>query len=79
MSNPLYESMKGNPSSAPMNPMQVLQQLKSNPAEFLRSKGFNMPDGVDVNNPQSIISGLLQSGQINNNRYQQVLRMMGRR
>lgn len=56
-----------------------IQQLKADPVSFLRAKGFNIPDGVDARNPQAIINGLLQSGQIPNNRYQQILRMMGRR
>ena len=59
-----------------MNPMQLLQQLKSDPAQFMKNKGFNLPDGVDVNNPQSIINGLMQSGQVNNNRYLQAMQML---
>lgn len=60
----------------PQNPMQVVQQLKNNPAEFLRGRGFNIPTGVDTSNPQAIVSSLIQSGQIPNNKYQQVMRMM---
>lgn len=76
MANPLYESMKGQ-NQPQMNFMQMLQQLKSNPAQFMRDMGVNLPDGVDLNNPQSILSGLMQSGQISNSSYQRLMQMMG--
>lgn len=76
MANPLYESMKGQ-NQPQMNFMQMLQQLKSNPAQFMRDRGVNLPDGVDLNNPQSILSGLMQSGQISNSSYQRLMQMMG--
>lgn len=75
MANPLYESMK----PQPQNPMQMVQSLKNNPAEFLRQRGISLPQGVDVHNPQAIINSLLQSGRISGGRYQQVLQMMGAR
>lgn len=62
-----------------MSPMQMLQNLKSDPAAFIRQKGFNLPDGVDVRNPQSIINALMQSGQISGNKYQKAMQMMMRR
>lgn len=55
---------------------QTLQQLKANPAEFLKQHGFNIPQGVDMRNPQAIINSLMQSGQIPINRYQQILQRM---
>ena len=61
------------------NPDQMLQELKNDPSSFLKSRGFNVPDGVNMNNPQSIINGLMQSGQIGNNRFQQIMRLFGRR
>ncbi len=73
MSN-LFNSL-GN-SQNNKNPMQMVQQLKSNPSEFLKSRGFNIPNGVDTSNPQSIINGLMRSGQIGNGKYQQVMHMM---
>lgn len=62
----------------PQNPMQVIEQLKSNPAEFLKGRGFNLPTGVDVTNPQAIVSSLIQSGQIPGGRYQQAMQMIQR-
>lgn len=63
----------------PQSQQQLVQQLKSDPASFIKSRGFNIPQGVDVHNPQSIINGLLQSGQIGNDRFRMVMQMLGRR
>lgn len=60
-----------------MNPQQMLQQIKSNPAEVLRKRGLNIPAGM--NNPQQIIQHLLSSGQVPQSRYFQAMQMMGRR
>ena len=57
------------------NPMQMMQQLRSNPAATLKQAGMNIPDGM--NDPQQIVNHLLQSGQINNARLQAAQRMMG--
>ena len=57
-----------------MNPMQAMQQLRANPASFLRARGLNIPDGI--NNPSQIIQHLLQSGQVPQARYQQAVQMM---
>ena len=66
----------GNRNQPQANPMQAIQQLKSNPAGFLKSRGFNIPNGVDTRNPQSIINSLVQSGQIGNNKVQQAMQML---
>lgn len=57
-----------------MNPMQMLQQLQHNPGDFLRQAGLNVPAGM--NDPQQIISHLMQSGQVSQGRYQQAIQMM---
>lgn len=62
------------PQRGPMNPMQMMQQLQSNPASFLKQSGFNVPDGMT--NPQQITQHLMQTGQVSNNRYQQAVRML---
>ena len=59
------------------NPMQVLTQLKQNPADFISKAGFNVPQGM--NNPQQIINHLMQSGQVSQSKYNQVLQMLKRR
>ena len=58
------------------NPMQMLQQLKSNPAAFLSEKGVNIPHGM--NDPQQIINHLLQTGQVNQQQVNNAYQMMGR-
>lgn len=63
------------PNPQQKNPMQMVQELKSNPSNFLKNMGFNIPDGVNTSNPQSIINGLLQSGQVGNNKYMQAMQI----
>lgn len=67
MSNPLYQQMQR------PNPMQMLQQIKSNPAAFLRQVGVNVP--ANLNDPNAIIQHLLNSGQVSQQRYEQARRM----
>lgn len=60
-------------------PADMVQQLKNDPAAFLQSRGLQIPQGVDIHNPQSIINGLMRSGQIGNERFRQIMQMIGRR
>lgn len=76
MSN-LFNSLNRQPQQ--MNPAQMVQQLKSDPVGFMKSRGINIPNGVDTTNPQSIINGLIQSGQIGNDRFKMVMQMLGRK
>lgn len=73
----MFEAL-GNHQQRP-DQQQQLQQLKSNPADFLKKMGYNLPAGVDTRNPNAIINGLVQTGQIGNGRVQQLLRMFNRR
>ena len=59
-----------------LNPMQMLQQLRSNPVSMLKQAGYNIPDGM--NSPQQMVNYLLQSGQVPPARYQQAMQMLGR-
>lgn len=54
--------------------MQAVQRLKANPAEILRTK-FNIPQSVNINDPNQIIQHLLNTGQTTQ---QQVNAFMGR-
>lgn len=56
-----------------MNPMQMLQQLRQNPAQMLRQAGLNVPD--NLNDPNQIIQHLMNSGQITQQRYEQARQM----
>lgn len=57
MSNPFYTAMGGN------NIMQMLQQLKSNPLQFLAQRRMNLPAGI-ASDPQAILNHLMSTGQI---------------
>lgn len=72
----LFDALGQRPQPTQQMP---LQEIKSNPAAYLKKMGYNMPAGVDIRNPQSIINGLVQTGQIGNGRVQQLMRMFGRR
>ena len=72
MANPFFSALGGMVSGG-MNPMQMLAQLKSNPLGMLRKYGFNVPD--NVNSPEAIIQHLMNSGQINQQQYNQARQM----
>jgi len=57
-----------------MNPMQMLQQLRNNPAQMLQRAGYNVPANI-LNNPQQIVQYLVQSGQISQGRLGQAQQM----
>ena len=72
--NPFYNAMNQ------QNPMQMLQQLKSNPVQFLMQRNFNLPQNINANDPQAIINHLVQSGQVPQetyNRARQMAQQMG--
>lgn len=73
MSNSLFNQLSKQPQNQPMNPMQMIQQLKSDPVVMLRQRGFDIPDGM--NNPNQIIQHLMSSGQITQGRLNQVQQM----
>ena len=55
--------------------MQMYQQLKANPMQIL-ARRFNLPQGMNMNNPNDIVQYLLNTGQISQ---QQVNSVMGMR
>lgn len=59
------------------NPMQMLQQIRQNPAAILQRAGLNIPAGMS--DPRQIIQHLMQSGQVSQQRYQQAMQMMRKR
>ena len=70
----LFDALGG---QAPMNPMQMMMQLRSNPAAVLKQRGLNVPDGMS--DPQQIVQHLISSGQVSNNALQAAMQMMGRK
>lgn len=53
--------------------MNLAQQLQQDPKSVL-SRKFNIPQGVDVSNPNTIIQHLLNTGQVTQ---QQINNIMG--
>ena len=68
----------GNQNQMPQQQVNPVQQIKNDPVDFLRQAGYNIPNGIDTSNPMAIINSLMQTGQIGNGRYQQVMQMVGR-
>lgn len=46
------------------NPMALLQQLRQNPMQFLMQRRMNLPQGMNMQDPQAILNHLMQTGQI---------------
>lgn len=63
MANPFFNAMGGNQP----NMMQMVQQLKANPIQFLQRAGYNVPS--NLNDPNAIIQHLMNSGQISQQNY----------
>lgn len=70
--NPFFNALGGMMGGG-MNPMQMLSQLKSNPMALLRQAGFNVPQ--NINDPQSIIQHLMNSGQLTQDQFNQAQQM----
>ena len=54
--------------------MNFYNQLKSNPMSVL-SKKFNIPQNVDINNPNDIIQHLLNTGQVSQQQVNNAMKM----
>lgn len=44
---------------------QMATQLQQNPAQFLQIMGYNLPQGMDLRNPNTVINYLISTKQIN--------------
>lgn len=53
--------------------MQMLPQLRGNPAQFLAQRGIQIPQGM--NNPQQIVQQMLNSGRYTQAQVDQARRM----
>lgn len=84
----IFDSLgKQAPSRAPqtqqqMNPQQMQQAMRqeigkisAHPSDYLKERGFNVP--ADMTDARQITQYLLQTGQIGNQRLQQVMQMIG--
>lgn len=68
--NPLFNALGGNQP----NMMQMLQQLKANPMQFLEKSKFNIPQNM-MNDPNAIINHLVSSGQVSQEAYNRAYNM----
>ena len=71
MANSLFNQLNRRPTQ-----MDALNSLMSNPAEFVKGRGYSIPQGMT--NPRQIISHLIQSGQIGGNNLTQIQQMLKR-
>ena len=62
----------------PNQMMGMLGQLKANPLQFLMQRRINLPQGVNMNDPQAIINSLVQSGRVNQEQINAAYSMMQR-
>lgn len=70
MPNPFFNALCGGKQP---NIMQMLNQLKANPIQFLQRAGFNVP--ANLNSPNGIIQHLMNSGQISQQNYEKARQM----
>ena len=54
---------------------QMLNQIKTNPMGIL-SQRFNIPNGVNVNDPNEILNHLLSSGQVQQSQIDSIKNML---
>lgn len=66
MNNPLIGGQQ-------MNPVQMLQQLRANPMQFIQRAGFRVPQ--NMTDPNAIIQHLMQTGQVSQEKYNRAFQM----
>lgn len=54
--------------------MNMVQQLKQNPMQMV-SQRFNIPQNVDISDPNNIIQHLLNTGQVSQSQVNQAMSM----
>ena len=57
-----------------MNILSLYNQLRSNPLQLLNQK-YNIPQNVNMSNPQDIIQHLLNTGQVSQAQVNQAMEM----
>lgn len=58
--------------------MGMLGQLKANPLQFLMQRRMNLPQNINVSDPQAILNHLVRSGQVSQDQINNAYRMMQR-
>lgn len=70
MANPFFNAMGGGQP----NMMQMVQQLKANPMQFLMQAKYKIPQNM-MNDPNAIINHLVSSGQVSQEAYNRAYNM----
>jgi len=60
-----------------MNPgmQESLRQLQSNPQEFIKKTGANIPEGI-MNDPKAMVQHMIMTGQVSSPVLQRIIPMM---
>ena len=58
----------------PQNLMNLFQQFRQNPMQFMAKKGLNLPKEY-INNPQGAVQYLMDSGKMSQSQYNQFRQM----
>ena len=58
-----------------MNMQEALSKLQSNPGEFFKQAGVNVPQEI-VNNPQAVVMHLINTNQVGGQMLQQIMPMI---
>lgn len=77
MASKLYQEQMRNQNSN--TPAEQLNQMRSNPIQYLASKGLNIPEQY-ANDPKGAVQYLMNNGQMNQgilNKLMQKAQMMG--
>ena len=62
----LFDQLGKSPQTLNKNQLaQMANQLQQNPLQFLQAVGYNIPNNINLKDPNSIINFLVQSRQIN--------------
>lgn len=70
--NPIFNALGGMPMTGNTNIMGIVNQFKANPIGMLRQR-FNIP--ANLNDPNSIIQHLMNSGQLSQSQFEQARQM----
>lgn len=60
----------------PMDMIHLLQNIKSNPVQFLLQRRMNIPANI-ANDPNAILNHLLQTGQVSQEAVNRAYQQMG--
>ena len=58
-----------------MNMQEALQRIQSNPAEFFKNAGVNVPAEI-MNNPQAVVMHLINTNQVGGQMMQRIMPMI---